>query len=135
MYAGITWDFDLGTKRNDSAVASSMSRQRQAEYRRDKTKFQLVKVVETLKEKVTSNQEQIVYLEKMKKQQFNILKAENKRFKNGRITTLDYVKLQEAYDRSSLQVISLKYLNELTALNLYFTVGKTDDYLKTYLEL
>ncbi|WP_127718255.1 efflux RND transporter permease subunit [Halobacteriovorax sp. HLS] len=135
VYAGITWDFDLGTKRNDSAVASSMSRKRQAEYRRDKTKFQLVKVVETLKEKVTSNQEQIVYLEKMKKQQFNILKAENKRFKNGRITTLDYVKLQEAYDRSSLQVISLKYLNELTALNLYFTVGKMDEYLKTYLEL
>ncbi|WP_417335870.1 efflux RND transporter permease subunit [Halobacteriovorax marinus] len=134
VFAGITWDFDLGTKKNDSAKATAMSRKRQADYRRDKTKFQLIKGVKTLKEKVMSNKEQIVFLEKMKKQQFSILKAEKKRFKNGRITTLDYVKQQEAFDQSSLQVIALNYLNEITALNLYFTVGKTDEYLKTYME-
>ena len=70
----------------------------------------------------------------MKEQQFSILKAEKKRFENGRITTLDFVKLQEAFDRSLLQIIALNYLNEITTLNLYFTVGKMDEYLKTYME-
>lgn len=134
VFAGVTWDFDLGTKKNDSAMAAAMSQKRQADYKRDKTKLQLIKGVETLKEKVKSNKEQIVFLEKMKEQQFSILKAEKKRFENGRITTLDFVKLQEAFDRSLLQVIALNYLNEITILNLYFTVGKTDEYLKTYME-
>lgn len=134
VYAGITWDFDLGRKKVNSAKATALSRKRQADYRKDQTRNQLIKGVETLKEQLKSNREQIVYLEKMKEQQFQILKAEKKRFKNGRITTLDFVKLQEAFDRSSLQVISLKFLNEITALNLYFTVGKTDEYLKTYME-
>lgn len=134
VFAGVTWDFDLGTKKNDSAIAVAMSQKRQADYKRDKTKLQLIKGVETLKEKVKSNKEQIVFLEKMKEQQFSILKAEKKRFENGRITTLDFVKLQEAFDRSLLQVIALNYLNEITTLNLYFTVGKTDEYLKTYME-
>ncbi|MCO5113518.1 MAG: efflux RND transporter permease subunit [Bdellovibrionaceae bacterium] len=134
VFAGVTWDLDVGTKKNDSAIAAAMSRKRQADYRRNKTKLQLIKSVESLKEKVKSNKEQIVFLEKMKEQQFNILKAEKKRFENGRITTLDFVKLQEAYDRSSLQVIALNFSNEITALNLYFTVGKTDEYLRSYME-
>ena len=132
VYAGVTWDFDLGGVKDESAVAIALSRKRQSEYRKKQGSFQLMKDFETLKENVRSNGEQISYLEKMKDQQYQILQAENKRFENGRITTLDYIKLQEAYDKSSLQLISFKYLNELTVLNLFFTIGKTDEYLTSY---
>ncbi|MBF0299509.1 MAG: efflux RND transporter permease subunit [Oligoflexia bacterium] len=133
VYAGISWDFDLENKAHVNDVASAVSRERQATFRKYQTRFQLISLFKTLKEKMLTNVEQIKLLNKITNKQFKILAEEKNRFKNGLITTLDYIKLQEAYERSILQIISLEYHNEITALNLYFSLGNIDDYLKEYL--
>lgn len=133
VYAGISWDFDLGNKANISSLASAASKEQQATFRKHQTRFQLLSLFKTLKQKMLSNDEQIKLLNTITNKQFKILAEEKSRFKNGRITTLDYIKLQEAYEKSILQIISLEYLNEITALNLYFSLGNIKDYLKEYL--
>ncbi|PIK16429.1 efflux RND transporter permease subunit [Halobacteriovorax sp. JY17] len=132
VYAGISWDFDLGGKKSSSNINMALSQKRQAEFRERQVELNLNNGFGEIKGRVQSNTEQITYLKKIIVQQKEILKAEKKRFKNGKITTLDYVKLQEAYDRSSLQIIGLEFLNEVTSLNLFNTIGKMEIYLTKY---
>lgn len=132
VYAGISWDFDLGGKKSSSGIERALSQKRQAELREKQIEFKLNNGFNEIKEKVHSNSEQIFYLRKIIVQQKEILKSEKRRFRNGKISTLDYVKIQEAYDRSLLQIIGLEFSNEITSLNLFNIIGKMNVYLAKY---
>ena len=132
VYAGVSWDLDLGGKKATSNMASVLSQKRQSKWRKDQVQLRLGNLFSEIKERVHSNIQQISFLKKIIIQQKEILKVERRRFRNGKITTLDYVKLQEAYDKSLLQIIGLEFLNEITSLNLFNALGKMDMYLAQY---
>ena len=132
LYTGLTWSFDFGKHKSTSQVGKVLSQKRQAKLKESQVLSQLKFGFREVKKKASSNLTQISFLKTIKSQQLAILQAEKKRFKNGKITTLDYVKLQEALDRSLLQIINLNYANEMNVLMLYQVIGKMDLYLQGY---
>ena len=130
IMAALTWNFDFGKHRSSSEIGKLLSKEKQAQIRKNQLEDRLVKLYDEINKKIKSNTAQIRALEEIKKKQKTILKIENKRFKNGKITTLDYVKAQEAFDHSQLKIINLNYSNELLAINMYKLLGRMDLYLK-----
>lgn len=132
VYAGLSWDFDVGNVKSNIDINNKLSQIKQAFLKQKQLDLKLSNTFSEIKQRVNLNVEQVFYLNKISKQQQKILKVEKQRFKNGKITTLDYIKLQEAYDRSLLQIINLEYLNENLSLKLFSAVGKLDIYLSQY---
>jgi len=127
--AGLTWNFDFGNHQSTSEINRILSKKRQATMRKSQLKQKLHDLYNETHERIKSNLVSIKSLNEIKRRQERILKIENKRFRNGKITTLDFVKLQEAFDKSNLQVTNLKYANQLFALSLYKALGRIDLYL------
>ncbi len=132
VYAGVSWAFDVDSSKNSNNLGRALSQKRQAILREKQASLKLRNGFSEIVDMIKSNLEQITYLKKIRNQQQKILKVERKRFKNGKISTLDYVKSQESYDKSSLQIIGLNYFNEVIALKLFTTIGKLDLYLSNY---
>ncbi|MBT4763170.1 MAG: TolC family protein [Bdellovibrionaceae bacterium] len=131
VMAGLSWNFELGNTVKVSEIGKLLSRKSQARLKKNQLKKRLTAIYFEIKKQIQSNVSQVNSLSEIKEKQKSILKIEERRFKNGKITTLDYVKLQDAYDRSLLQTINLQYANELLAINLYKLLGRMDLYLKS----
>ena len=129
VMTGINMDFNFGKNRSKNDIDITLSKKRQTLLRKSQLVSRLIRTYREAKLLINSNINNIESLLKIKKHQENILKIENKRFKNGKITTLDFVKLQEAFDFTNLQIVNFRYMNELTIASLYQMLGRVDIYL------
>jgi outer membrane protein TolC len=133
LFAGVTFDFDIGKKRSSNEIAKILSQKQLAIFKRQQIKKQLTNLFAQTQLDVRSNLQQINFLQTIAKKQRQILTIDKRRFKNGKITTLDYVKSQENYDHTILQMIQLDYANEMRSLSLLKMAGQMPLYLKSYL--
>jgi len=132
IYAGIKWGFDFTGIKRKSSINRALSEKRQALMRENQLKMKLSRGFYGAREKLRSNDREIFFLKKIIVKKWEILKAEKKRFKNGKLKTIDFVRLEESYDTSLLEMIGLEYFNELMSLNLFNQIGRLERYLSYY---
>ncbi len=132
VYAGITFNLDFANTQAKNLLAKARSQKEEARYKKRQLSLQLKNLAQQVKTTISANDQQLTTLHEIQKEQLQIIKLDHKRFRNGKITTLDFVKSQESFDSTKLQILQLNYANELQTLIFLKLTGNIDKYLNIY---